>query len=62
MIGGHVVLIFAVLRINQEIKAAILILHFGEEVRLPLGLLHDITDAVAAFWNAEVIERGHSRN
>ena len=39
MIGQDIDLVFAVARIDQEIKAAVGILHSGEEISLPFGLL-----------------------
>src|SRR6185436_8961347 len=53
--------IFAVARIHEEIEAAIRVLEFGQEISFPLGFLHDIADAVAAFGESKVIKGGNTR-
>ena len=58
MVGCHVAFILAVFGIDEEVKPAIGVLHLCQEVGFPFGFLHDVADAVAAFRNAEVIERG----
>ena len=59
-IGQDVAFVFAGLWINQEIEAAIGILQLGNVIRFPFGDLHDVADAIATFWNAEIIEIGHA--
>ena len=58
---SHVVLVFPLLRINQEKEPSVIVLHLHEEVRLPFRELDHVADAVAAFGDSEVVERGHAR-
>src|SRR5215471_18982447 len=61
MVRRDVILILAVARINQEVKPAICILHFGQEVGFPFCFLQNVTLAIAALWNPKIIETADSR-
>src|SRR5262249_8381434 len=52
--------IFTVHGIDEEIETAVTVLELGEEIGFPLGLLHNVAEAVAAFGDAEIVERGHA--
>ncbi len=54
--GQDVGLVLAVLGIDEEVEAAVGVLHLGEEVRLPLRLLQDVGNPVAALGDAEVVQ------
>jgi hypothetical protein len=56
VVGQDVGLVFAVPRVDQEIESAVGVLELCEVIRLPLGLLQDVADAVAALGDAEVVE------
>ena len=58
MIREDIVLILTVLRIDKEVESAVGVLQFGDEVRFPFGFLHHVADAVAAFGDAQIVERG----
>src|SRR5882724_9120743 len=60
MVRSDIGLIFTVRRIDEEIKSSVGILKFCQEIRFPFSFLHYVTDAVAAFRNAQVIERSDS--
>jgi hypothetical protein len=59
-VGQDVVFVGAISRINEKIKSAVGILHFREEISFPFRLLQEVADAVAAFGQAKIIERGHA--
>jgi hypothetical protein len=56
MVGGDVAFVLALARIDEEIKAAIGILHFGEEIGFPFRFLEHVAFAVAALRQSEIIE------
>jgi len=56
VIGQHVALVFAVLRIDDEVETAVRVLQFGDVIGLVFAFLHDVADAVAALGDAEIVE------
>ena len=57
MIGRNIIFIFAVARINEKEKPAIIILHPGKKIRLPFCLLQQIAFSVTTFGQAKIIQR-----
>jgi hypothetical protein len=53
----HVVFVRAVAGIDEEVEAAIGVLHLAEEIGFPLGLFEQVAPAVAAFRDSKVIQR-----